>query len=247
MALDLNNVVAPYQEFYGRVVGTMPNLVDGRVPASVSDVMAQRLHSGKQDWKDNYFFVGDAIAYHPDGKFKIVLDSESLRGLNSQSTLSFGALVLEDGAYETLKGVEFKRNELSSQLNIDLTADEAKVHPVWKVVARDQDLLNAYIDTMYPEMKQRFGQGNTNYDNNMGFYVEDGEKRPTLRALVVRRLGSRSQLYGRYDLDGDYGRLVGVAPEALSAPNKAIVRPSLETALAVVNQNLSKSGLKLTR
>ena len=54
----------------------------------------------------------------------------------------------------------------------------------------------------------------------MGVYLSDKQKVPTIRAWCVRRLVYRSDAYGGYDLDNDDGRLVGIAPEALSAPGK---------------------------
>lgn len=240
MALDLNNVIVPYQEFYGRNVEQMPKLIaEGRVPISVAGIMAQRLNSGKEDWKDNYFDSGDAIAYHPDGKFKIILDSHSLREINAESKLKNGALVLADGLYESLQGQEFTRKDLV--LGKDMSAADVKAHPVWQLVARDGNLLNEYADKMFAEMKQRF-----DYTENMGFYVADANKTPTLRALYASWLESGSRLRGNDNLESGYGRLVGVAPEALSA-NGILVKPSLETALNVVNEYIHKSGMKISR
>lgn len=245
MGLELNNLVVPFKEAYGRVVDTMPGLIaEGRVPANTADVMRQRLESGLQDWKDNYFFLGDAIAYHPNGKFKVILDSPTLRELTPKSNLKNGALILGDGLYETLNGQEFSRSALT--LDKDMTPADVKVHPVWQYVARDQKLLDAYVTKMFPEMKQRFGQGNTNYDNNMGVYLENGDKKvPTLRALVVDGLENWSGLNGSYNLVNDYGRLAGVAPEALSALNTAIVKPSMTTLLGMINAELGKGNLEI--
>ncbi len=93
---------------------------------------------------------------------------------------------------------------------------------------------------MFPEMKQRF-----QYDAAMGLYLTSREKVPTLRAACVGRLEGRSQFYGGFDLGSDDGRLVGVAPEALNAPGKAITRPNLEQALFVVNEQLYRGKFEL--
>ena len=64
MALDLNQIIVPYKEFYGRNTEQMPLLIaEGRIPLSVAGVMEQRLRSEKPDWKNNYFDTGDAVAY----------------------------------------------------------------------------------------------------------------------------------------------------------------------------------------
>ena len=61
-----------------------------------------------------------------------------------------------------------------------------------------------------------------------------------MRAIVVNRLENRSRLDSGGNLGDVSGRLVGVAPEALSAHGKVLVKPSLETALSVVNEHLGK-------
>ncbi|MEK6856187.1 MAG: hypothetical protein AABX66_03460 [Nanoarchaeota archaeon] len=94
MTLELNDAVLPYKEFYGRNVDQMPALVaDKRVPLSVAGLMERRLNSGKAVWKNNYFDCGDAIAYHPDGGVKIVLDAKPLREMTASSKLKNGALI----------------------------------------------------------------------------------------------------------------------------------------------------------
>ena len=93
-----------------------------------------------------------------------------------------------------------------------------KAHPVWKVLARDQALLNDYVDYIFAEGKQRFGN-----DNAMGVYPSScGGKTPEMRAWYVYRLGIGSDAIGRLGLFYDCGRLVGIAPEALGAPGKGV-------------------------
>ena len=214
MTLDLNDIVIPYQEYYGSNNQQMQRLIaDGRIPISVSQVMERRLNSRKQNWKDNYFGTGDAIVYHPDGKFKVVLDSQKLREITSESKLNNGALVLADGMYEQFQGEEFKRE--NAIFERELTAKEVKAHAVWRCFARNQELLNEYTNKMFLEMKTRF-----TYDNNMGIYLASPQKMPTLRAAWVGGLGDGSGIDGRVVLGSDIGRFVGVAPEALSASNK---------------------------
>ncbi len=260
MALELNDTIEPYRDFRSDDAKTylaqMPLVIaDGRVPLSVANLMERRLHAGKSAvaWKDNYFDV-DGIAYNAGGsKFKIILDSQDLRKVTPKTDLKNVALMLGDGVYEQLQGQEFIRSDyeqlqgqefirsdLKNLLERDLSADEVKAHPVWKALVRDDALLTEYTDTMFAEMKTRF-----KYDTAMGLYLASGEKVPSLRAGCVYRLEVRSQFNGWNHLDCDYGRLVGVAPEALNAPGWAIVRPSLETAIGVVNQYLGQSNFEL--
>ena len=201
----------------------MPALIaDKRVPLSVAGLMERRLNSGNIEWRDNYFDCGDAIAYHPDGGVKIVLDAKLLREMTASSKLKNGALILADGVYETLGGFDFTRNELEGITERDLTLKEVKDHPMWLALSRNPALLNEYSARMFAEMKQRF-----KYDTAMGVYLASAEKVPTLRASFVGRLGYGSRLFGGGNLDVDDGRLVRVAPEALGAPNSVMVRPSL--------------------
>ena len=230
MALNLNNLVVPYKEFYGkenpRYIDQMPLLIaEGRVPLSLANVLERRLYSDLQDWKGNYFDTGDAIAYHPDKKFKIILDAELLLTLNPESKLRKGALILEDGLYEKLEGEEFLYRNVEKFLDKDLSQEEVLQHPLWRAVARDQALLEEYVPRMYKEMKERW-----NYNENMGVYLDSFDGSPKLRALVVDRLEDGSGLNGWNNLGSVGGRLVGVAPEALNAHGKVIVKPSLETA-----------------
>ena len=209
MTLDLSNVVLPYKEFYGKNVEQMPKLLaEGRVPLSVAGIMEQRLRSGKQDWKDNYFDTGDAFAYHPNGNFKIVTDARLLRDITSASKLRNGALVLQDGVYESLQGQEFTRKDMEKLVERELSAEEVKAHPIWNRLARDRAMLTEYVDTMFAEMNKRF-----KYTENMGVYLSSAEKVPTARAAVVFGLEPGSRLCSRYDLVNGDGRFAGVAPE----------------------------------
>jgi len=222
MALKLNATREAYREFYGRNVEQMPKLIaDGRVPMSVAGLMQRRLDVRNSDvdvkssYLDNYFDTGDAVAYHPDGRAKIVLDSQTLRDITPQSELRNGALVLTEDAYNALQGEEFKKGKLG-KVNDGLSRADVKSHPVWKVLARDQALLDDYVDYIFTEGKQRF-----NYDTAMGVYPSSEQgKTPELGAWYVNWLGVRSGAIGRLHLDDGDGRFLGIAPEALSAPGK---------------------------
>ena len=85
---------------------------------------------------------------------------------------------------------------------------------------------------MFAEIGTRF-----RHNKAMGIYLSDAQEVPTARALYVDGLENWSQLDGGDGLDCDYGRLVGVAPEALGASG-TIIHPSLEQSLAIVNKNL---------
>ena len=221
MGLKLNSTREAYQEFYGRNVEQMPKLIaDGRVPMNVSQLMQRRLDvrnseaKVKGSYMDNYFDTGDAVMYHPDGRVKIVLDSQTLRDMAPETQRVGGALLIGEDVYNTLEGEEFKKGKLG-KVHEALSRKDVKAHPVWKVLARDQGLLNDYADYIFAEGKERF-----DYDTTMGVYPDSAGDNPKMRAWCVIRLVNRSSADGGdYLVSGD-GRFVGIAPEALSAPGK---------------------------
>ena len=228
MALKLNAAREAYQEFYGQNVKQMPKLiVDGRVPMNVSQLMQRRLDvrnsdkSVKSSYMDNYFDTGDAVVYHPDGRVKIVLDSQTLRDMTPESQRNSGALVLTNDVYDSLQGEEFKKGKLGD-VNDGLSIADVKAHPVWKVLARDQALLNDYTDFIFGEYQPRFAKDSALDDLKlMGIYPGSiNGTAPEMRAWFVYGLEGGSYALGGSDLGIDLGRLVGIAPEALSAPGK---------------------------
>jgi len=219
MALKLNSAREAYREFYGRNTEQMQKLIaDSRVPMNVSQLMQRRLDVRNSDadvkssYMDSYFDTGDAVVYHPDGRVKIVLDSQTLREMTPQSQRNNGALVLTPEQYDAMNGEEFKKGKLG-KVNDSLSKANVKAHPVWKVLARDQALLNDYTDFIFAEGKERFG-----YDTAMGIYPGSAQgNTPEMRAWCVDGLDFRSNANGRNNLDSDFGRLVGLAPEAQGA------------------------------
>ena len=217
-----DNMFVPfYKEFYGKNVKQMPKLIaDGRVPMNVAQLMQRRLcvinsdDEVKASYMDNFFDTGDAVVYHPDGRVKIVLDSQTLREMTPESERSNGALVLASDVYDTLEGEEFKKEKLG-KVNDSLSREDVKAHPVWKVLARDQGLLNDYADYIFVEGKERFS-----YDTAMGVYPDSASNDVKMRAWYVNGLENMSGANGGYYFYIDCGRLVGIAPEALSEPGK---------------------------
>lgn len=223
MALKLNAPRDTYTEYYGRNTEQMPKLIaDGRVPMNVAQLMQRRLDTRNSDadvkssYLDNWFDTGDAVLYHPDGRVKIVLDSQDLRNITPESKLRNGALILTEDIYNSLQGEEFNEGKFG-RVNEWLSRNAVKSHPVWKALARNQGLLNDYADYIFAEGKQRFGN-----DEAMGIFPSSAQgSTPELRAWFVGRLVDWSYAYGRDNLDYVIGRFVGIAPEALSAaPSK---------------------------
>ena len=247
MGLKLNATREAYQEFYGRNVDQMPKLIaDGRVPMNTAQLMQRRLDVRNSDDKvkgsyiDNYFDTGDAVVYHPDGRVKIVLDSEDLRNMTPETQRVGGALLIGEDVYNALEGEEFKKGKLG-KIESSLSREDVKAHPVWKVLARDQGLLNDYADYIFAEGKERFG-----YDTAMKVYLDSAGDNPKMRTWVVGRLEDRSNASGRSSFADDDGRFVGIAPEVLSAPAKGVSNVQRYTMADLQSFDKAMKGLEGT-
>ena len=220
--LKLNAIPESYKEFYGKNAEQMSKLIaDGRVPMNTSQLMQIRLDSRnypeevKTAWMDNFFDTGDAVIYHPNGDVKIVLDSQALREMTYKSPRNIGALVLDEDVYKTLQGEVFKKGKFG-KINDGMSREDVKVHPIWRVLARDQALLNDYTDLIFAEGQERFG-----YNLAMGVSLGScSGNNPEMRAWFVGKLGYSSYVCGVGDIAICYGRFVGIAPNASSVRDK---------------------------
>ena len=214
-----------FKEFYGKNVEQMPKLIaEGRTPMSVAQLMQRRLdvrgasEDVKSAWMDNYFETGDAVVYHPDGRVKIVLDSQHLRDMTLESKIERGVLVLTRDAYDDLEGEEFEGRNFGKVCE-RLSREEAKAHPVWRVLAREQALLNEYADLIFAEGKERFG-----YDTAMGVFLGQlySAINPELEVWNIGKLKGRSYAGSIADTDCKKGCFVGLAPEAQNLLGKPV-------------------------
>lgn len=211
MDLNEDEFRRPYEMYYGSDRSQMPALIaDKRVLISTREVMERRLNSNRACWRDNLFSTGDAFMYHPDGKVKIILDSEHLLKLSPQSKLKNGALILQDGEYESAKGIEFTQRELFDLTGKGFSLVEARTHPVWRVLARDPSLHEEYTDRVFQEIKKR----GLRTDQSMTFYADHAHDVPRLNSTVLFSFFHSSQLTGCHHLDG-HSNLVGVARDIL--------------------------------
>ena len=259
MALQLNSKREAYkafpQEGSASNIEQMPKLIsDKRLPLSIAGFMQARIGAVnaeadvKSAWMDSFFDTGDGIAYHPDGKIKIVPDSQHLRNLTAETSLRDGALPLEDGVYETLPGQEFTKKDSEKYFGDWLTLDKAKASPIWRALARDQNLLNAYVEVIFSEYQKRFAnKEDVRNIKLMGAFINNTPKSPEMRAWCVGGLGYRSYANGRISLDDRDGRLVGLAPEALVSskflvPETRIVAPTLDQILSLGDAHVSPAG-----
>jgi len=249
MTLKLNTSREAYKEFYGRNTEQMPKLIaEGRVPMNVAQLMQRRLDVRNSDTKvkssymDNYFDTGDGVVYHPDGRVKIVLDSEDLRDMTPDILRNGGALILGEDVYKTLEGIEIIDINNVGKLGESLSKEQAKSHSVWIHLARgDKTLLKDYTDYIFSEYKERFAENKALDDLKlMGIFPgsANGET-PEMRAWYVCGLEYRSNASGRLDLGNGSGRLLGIAPEALSASGKGASNHLESKVLTALNSEKS--------
>jgi len=210
MSIRLSN--EPERVYEGNIWEQLQRIrTDGRVVAPTAYFMLERLERRQLG---TYYHVGDFIAENPRGEYKLVLDAFSHPDFMNWGKMSKGEFVLRDGVYETLPGVVFTNR---ARINRNYALEETLASREWHVLARRRDfsgekewaasLLEQYCRrVVFPEHEQA-----------MGIYLSDASKASRLRAVCVNRLVGRSQFYGRCYLDYDYGRLVGLAPEALEA------------------------------
>jgi len=241
----------PHREFYGQPRVQMPLLVSGkdekgyvvdvaRDPASFAYVLERRMEA-PQDvrgaWQKNYIFTGDGSTAGTEGDHLIVFDAQALREVTPESELYQGALVLPAGAWQELKGQKDKV--------VYLTADEVqeahgqgyvKKEGVWtpanKSVAKAWDALGRGRDiTSYVQL---VSEDSPHSDSLLNVYFNQTTKngKSTMRSWVALSAGDYSLACGGNLLNCLIGRLVGVAPEAHVAREKALearVQSALES------------------
>ena len=232
-------MVDPHREFYGQVVKQMPLLVSGRdeksnivdvprIPASFGYVLERRETAPKDvrgEWQTNYIFTGDAVATSTLGDVVSTWDSSLLRSLTPQSKLANGALVLSTLQMDELKAQKEGMLYLSADevgeghekgyrcIDRVWTPENKTVGKVWDHLSRGRNL-HTYAQLV---------NDTTHSDVVMRVYFDRLKKEsPSLRSWVADRIDYDSSAYGVDFLYIDYGRLVGVAPEAHVARQKLL-------------------------
>ncbi len=238
-----------FREYYGRNADQVSYLLDcNRIPMSTAHLMQRRLDirnanaDVKTAWMGNYFDTSDLKAQR-ESEVKLVLTTYSdgsvtplgrkyLGLINPQEQLINGAVNLGiNDRYENLKGdgvLTTTREKLAEVIDNPMTKQQAKDSLFWRFVLRHPDevpkefaisgLHEEAILYIFAEDNQGFQYFNTNMEVYSGSCSKNV---PEMRAWSVRGLDNRSYANGLYDLDYDFGRLVGIAPEALSAPSMA--------------------------
>jgi len=245
----------PHKEFYGQPIVQMPLLVSGRNkegeqidvprdPVSFAYVIERRMEAPqdvREAWRKNYIFTGDGSTAGTKGDHLIVFDAQALREITPESDLYNGALVLPTGAWQELKKQKDKVVYLTAKevgeahgegyikQNGVWTPVNRSVGKVWDALGRGRDLasyiqlVSEYSPHSYSLLIVYLNQTTTN------------GKKPTMRSWVANMTDDLSLAGGDCYLYYDSGRLVGVAPEAHVACEKALearVQSALKTGIA---------------
>lgn len=196
--------------FEGSTYQQMPRLIAaGCVPASAAQVMHSRL-DGILRW-DMYYDSGDAIIHHPDGRVKLVQDSEDLRRIHPGSPQRGISPVLPVDTWESVGGEVFSREAIAAYESGKRLKDHAKKDLFWRWLARgDHYLLSEYIDSMF-SLVERCHQS----DEAMGISICSLES-PYASESVLRlwRLGGinyEGGAIGTISVCDNNGRLVGMS------------------------------------
>jgi hypothetical protein len=144
-----------YHVFYGNLAVTIPrSLALGYKPISVTQMMKCRLKidNPHSHWNLFSYITGDAVVYHPDGRMKIIRDAKPFREVNRKSEFEDEwphRIVLGDGVYESLDGLELSPREQRGVVSapfIPFSPKRVRSNVIWQYLARNQDLLDEFID-----------------------------------------------------------------------------------------------------
>jgi len=220
--LKLNETREPYKVFCGSRLDQMRRLIaDDRVPMNTAQLMQRRLDVGnsgddrlKSTYMDSLIGTGDIIAYHPDGRVKIVLDSQALRNRTDLKTYERLSSFGED-EYNALEGEEFKEGMFQHAYRM-MSKQDVKAHPVWRILSRDQKLLDDYTNYIFSEAKEKFG-----YDTAMGVHLALNSKVrgswPEMNSWSLSEIRDASYITGYESPTLNEGFFIGIASEALNS------------------------------
>jgi len=224
-------------EHYGKNIDGMPQLLKAREsPMSVATLMKARLQQGEEfpDLWNCWYDTSDLVVY-PKGNdkevyFLLTVDNQGKVTGNGRKALelirpenlasNYGAKVDKIGSLGRKGVIKVDKSKITTETR--LTQEQALNEVAWRILARHpNEVPKAFAEdeALLKEYKSRV-KSKTGQSTNMAIYLGDSvDDEHTLKAWYVSGLVDRSIAYGWDDL-GSLGRLVGIAPEALSAPGK---------------------------
>lgn len=190
-----------YADVFFRYNQQMSLLVkSGKKPFTIEQALRFRLSQDSLAWSDKPIATGSAIVSLPRSDlFKIALDTDFFLGLDDQTRLVNGAMVISKEAYDKIDSPEFSRKKLSNRFNTPLTRREIGMHPVWSYVVKDRKLLRE-------ARKYLFG---TSLERAMGVNPGQSEEYTSSRPWILTSASSGFQLGSANDVNLDCGYLIG--------------------------------------
>ena len=218
--------------FNGKIIEKMPELISqGYIPISISEIMEQRIKAWESKdkglislWEKNYFDSGDGIIYHPDGRIKIVLDSQNLKNINPNTQLNwYGAQVLPEQTFQKTQGIEFTRNEIKEYANKYLKKKEVLSNPIWLALVReDKQLLKEYTYQVFSKI---------NHLELMKIWISNSPHFEAQRLFCLDSLDFYSSIDGINfgQTFENIGCLIGIKPNICKKKQLSYQKNSLET------------------
>jgi protein TonB len=155
----------------------------------------------KSRWMNSTFTTSDAVIFHPDGSIKIIPDYLTNRQI-AQKPIS-------EEEYFSLKGKELKKHEIG-KINDFLSEDEARSNLLWKLLSRNQSLLDNFVDYVFSDGKKEF-----RYNTAMGIFPKIAKENSLeMRLWRVRGVGNRSSL-DAMEINDPKNNFVGAIPEVM--------------------------------
>jgi hypothetical protein len=147
---ELDDVELENDLFLGKaILGSVGQVINARVNFNFSYGANEKR---ARFYSENSFFTRDFIFSHPNGKSKLVLDFPYLLRLNKDTKIRDGAVLLDEGVYESTPGVEFDRRKYLERYNNqvfyhnNLDCAIVKSNPLLNFLFRDYRLLNFYTN-----------------------------------------------------------------------------------------------------
>jgi hypothetical protein len=204
-----------YKEYWGKITHQIPlALLEERIPPSINQILQKRIEIIDSEdnkaisklWNED-IYSRDALIYHPSNKVKLVLDTPLIYNITPRTKLINGALVLNNEEYDNLEGTEFTLAQLSKYTKIKTSNKcEIKNNPIWKILSRDQILLEEYVEQVFKLAK-------SDYEYLMGTYINNPIGVVTGNLWYISGINNQSIAIARSNLNYDKNYFFGILPD----------------------------------
>lgn len=226
----------PHKPYLGRVIDNTPVLLsEGKLLTPMKYIWQQRSGEPDANVRETFcsrrIFSADLRLLDSEGNLKILIYTpgandkqyfDLLQRFEPNATLRRGALALGDDLYKMIKAPEIKRQDVERYAtNKPQSEQEAVDNGIFRLFADDANLIRE---------NHRISRKRRGVFHAMGIYLNVHDVN-TMRLWVAGNVYDVSgYVDGNCNLGGNYGRVVGVAPEAL-AISMGWPKESLETTI----------------